>query len=431
MSRECAVTVEIHIKTPWPFMSALGNDHVIQDGSQFSSYIRYLSTLLATHSARIKKLCIRANEPAFTAIQRSLIKVPMPLLTHCCITPDGPSPLAPTLINRDAGDPTFIVHSKGDIGDAEGATLYPKLKSLYIHSCPVICAQLFPRNLQTLSLARLPGKARLSASDLRQVLLASEHSLQDLRLPSGAPLDSTALYIMSNVRSLSLAYDTPKELVPFLQSMKVPNLEYFSLKDLTRARRCIRSLYHGVYDASIELLVATLIDNLPLYNLTGLHLGWVRFLPYRRHLNKHAHEWIPNVHNLPIPAFLFRFMSLMTSLETLSMSDPDYPSLFSLNYYPRRTGMVGGTLITPTPVPMLSSLTLEVFNLRLVQKFIARRLVVVESPRRPLTQLRLKMPRNWRSKLRFNLSLVAERIVMADFEYRDRGEESILMEPYE
>lgn len=426
-SGACAITVEICIRTPHMCpTSTQQNDHPSQDKPpQFSSHTQQLCALLVTHSARMKRLCIVANEPSLSDIQRSLAGVPMPLLVHCCVTNSDDSNHL-----RDHGSPVFLVCPNG-VGDADIKNLYPKLNSLGIQATPLAWAQLPVRNLRTLTLAQLPNTARISASELRQVLLANEHALRDLQLPGGAPLESTAQYVMSNVRSLYLAYETPNELVPFLQSMKVPNLEELSLKDLTRASHSVRTLYQGRYDASIEVLVTALIDNLPLHNLTDLYLGWVRFLPYRRHLDKNAHEWIPNVHNLPIPAFLFRFMSLMTSLENLSMSDPDYSSLFSLNYHPRSTHQTGTDPMIATPVPMLSSLTLAAFNLRLVQKFIARRLVTVANPRPRLRELYLKMPKSWRSKLRFNMSLISQHTTMADVEFEDRGEESILMEPYE
>jgi hypothetical protein len=445
-SRGCRVSITIYIKTLYHKSNPMHweENPFQEEFAQFRAHTRQLSRFISMHAARVQKLVIFADElPSIYDIQKFLPGIPMPLLEYCFISHgfEQPAFQDDTLDLEEFEDQTpvgILLCPESEEGIEEGetvASLYPKLNNVHISSIPLAWTRFSPRNLQTLSLADLWHNGQICGSDLRDLLLANAHSLQYLSFEGAVLPDSTESYVMPNVRRLSLGYENPKEVVPLLLSMKVPNLQALHLKDLSRAAVSLQFRRQIFFVVSIDLLLTALIDNVPLHKLTALSLECVRFLPYRRYLGKNnlTYKWVDNLHNLPIPSLLFHFMSSMTSLEMLTLSDPDFPTLFCLNYHPPSSHLLAGLAetLTSAPVPRLLCLELDTFNLRLVQQFIALRLTTVANPRSLLSELHLTMPRSWRSRLRFNMSLVAERIYRVDKECRLDIDEATLMLPYE
>ena len=410
-SRQLPLTIKIIIHTFYESTCMEDSEHPFHTHVvDFSNATQTLSRVLAEHISRFKTFHLVADDFVSIAdVQLHFPHASMPLLESWKV------------------HQTFIEQAfDGELEDPEDATkllipliphgwseensntMYPNLKNAVFHAVPMAWASFCPRHLHTLNISFLPHEARPTMAELRRILVANEHTLEELIIQGAAPLDSCEAFEMRGVRSLTLGFVDAGELIPLLMTMDVPNLSMFSITDLRRG--CTSAAYRAFvsYDPIMLDLVITLLSCLPLDKLEVLHLRCIAFLPFADQPAFHSPllAWSHNKLDLQIPLLPMYFFSLMTSLKDLTLVDPDPTTMHCLNYLPKFN--IDPSLLI-LPINSLTSLRLVGFNLPLIQLFLKQR-IQAHTSFRPVKEIEFNMPLNWRSRLRFNFALLASEV---------------------
>jgi len=411
LSRRSPLTVEIVIRTFYMATCMEDSEHPFHHhAADFCHATQTLSRVLAGHVARFKTFNLVADDFASIAdVQLHFPQVSMPLLeswkVHQAFVEQAFSGEL-----EEPGDAARLLIPLRPRGMMEehSATMYPNLKVAGFHAIPMAWAYFSPRHLQALSISFLPAGVRPTMAELRQILMANEHSLESFIIQGAAPLDSGEPFEMRGVRFLTLGFVKAEELISLLRTMRVPNLSQLSITDLRRACTSAADRPFISYDTTVLPLFAAIIRYLPLSKLDALFLRCLVFLPFAGQpaFSSPLLAWSHNRLDLPVPALPMFFFSLTTSLRDLTLIDPDPTAMHCLNYLPKFNADPG--LLT-LPIGSLARLHLVGFNLPLVQSFFMRR-IQARASFRPVEEITLSMPSNWWPKLRFDFSLIARKV---------------------
>jgi hypothetical protein len=426
-SRQLPLTVEVTIHTFCKSICMEDSEHPFhQYAAEFSDATQALSRVLAEHVSRFKTFHLVADDfPSIADVQLHFPQACMPLLeswkVHQTFIEQA---FVGSLEEPEDATKLLIPLRPQGLMEEHSVAMYPNLKVAVFEAIPMVWAYFCPRHLRTLDISFLPVDARPTMAELRQILMAIEHSLEEFVMQGAAPLDSSEPFEMRGVRLLTLGFVNAEELIPLLTTMNVPNLLMFSITDLRRACTSAADRPFVSYDPMMfELFIAILI-NLPLDKLDMLLLRCITFLPFADQpaFASPLLTWSGNKLDLPVPLLPLYFFSLMTSLKDLTLIDPDPTTMHCLNYLPKFN-------IDPSflalPVNSLTSLRLISFNLPLIQLFFERRLQAHASFRL-MKEIVISMPSNWRSKLRFNFSLIAKEVQIINLPV-DQASERYLM----
>lgn len=410
-SRQLPLTVEIIIHTILKSICMEDNEHPFHRyAAEFCLATQALSRVLAEHVSRFRSFHLVADDfTSITDVQAHFPQVCMPLLESWTVHQTFiQQAFDEELEEPEDASKLLIPLRPQNLMEEHATDMHPNLKVAVFHAIPMAWAYFCPRHLQRLEISFLPVDARPTMAELRQLLMANEHSLEALTIQGAAPLDSSEPFEMRGVRSLTFGFVKAGELIPLLETMHVPNLSTLSITDLRRACTSAADRAFVSYDSTMLDLFTAIVSQIPLENIDMLLLRCIAFLPFADQppFDSPLLVWSRNTLDLPIPVLPMYFFSLMTSLRDLTLIDPDPTTMRCLNYIPKFNT---GPSLSNLPINSLMSLRLIGFNLPLVQSFFKRRIQVHDSFR-VMEEIIFSMPSNWWPKLRFNFSLIAREV---------------------
>lgn len=383
----------------------------------FRHYTRRLSGFLGHHVARFKIFILMGDEfESIWDIQSSIPHVPMPLLESYRVWQrDDYQCLQGDLRDATHIEALSIALRPHNVIVEESAVMYPKLVEVTLKGIPMEWFRFCPRNLQYLHIGFLPMGARPTGEDFRHILLANEHSLEALKIQGACPVSaSIEPYVLSNLKSLEIAFAYPDEVIPLIHSMQVPNLISLSFTDLRRKFVDVDQRPAVEYDFTTLLLFEEVANYMPLHNIAQCSFSHLSFLPPLIHLHMYPSIELatnPGFEDYPVPKALLRVFRKMTALRLFLVVDPDPCTLRCLNFIspPVPEGRVQDDQVFVGPLPLLDHLHLSDFHLPVVQNFVLNRFENRASIR-PLENLLLSMPMAWGEQFGNCLTALAENV---------------------
>jgi len=414
----CVFSYERHLGADAP------DDPYCANLDRFRERLRILSALIAPHVARIKVLDITCDEfdiivdlfsgiPAYT---------PMPLLEvlAICNTYEDETLSEDLDYPEDAEALTILLRPpSGVLAETAAAVLYPRLSSVMLHGVPLDWNRFCPRNLEVLTLGYLARNVRPKDAVVRRILSENQDSLMSLSLAGCLVGDSWSEEgreavpwdPLPELDHLAVGFTHPKEVIPFLSAIQVPEIKAFELKNMEAELTAVPERAQLPYHEESKTLVQTVAWNIPLHRLDVLTLEHIAFSPPRDDISLGDVQIMHNWNAQPIPKHAYRFFSSLTSLRTLVLHDADAITLDVVNYLvPKDTEDHHHSHV---PVPALHSLELSGTGYALLNSFLeARR----KSDSYSALGLTLGIPRSWEPLLTLDdvPSIVIEDFVLCD-----------------
>lgn len=405
-SRLCPLNVQLDVR----FSGNRFSPQNPESTSLGSLLAKMASCLLAPHAARFKKFTLLSDTFLnIISATFTFFHVKMPLLEQWHLVRCSVRNSFDTILHyawmKDAFQ-MFLHHGENDEGQpSRDAIMYPNLKRISLYRTPLNWSRFALVNLQSLALTDLPHNSRPSAASLRDILLANEHSLEDLDLGGALPVDSTESYSLSNLHTLTLGYTGADEAIRFVQSVHVPKLTSLCLKSLRRHIPAIHE--HEI--PNILALVQEILHHMPVDKLTHLSLHHVAFYPPDPHFPHIVKRFVAGAGKIPVP---LAFFSRLTALRSLSLYAPDDTSLHCLNIPFSTRGEAaeseserGSSPAVALVVPNLRDLRIRDLGYPELRSFVAHRCFLARGMSgtaiavRPLERLLLAVPHLWEQKI--------------------------------
>ena len=408
-SRQLPLAVEVILRTSWGSLNMEDTEHPFHHcASEFKNITRALSRILAGQICRFQTFRLIVDDfVSVVDIQAHFPQVSMPLLESWTVHQNFVEQAFDVELQEPGDAAKLFIPLRPQSAMAQHFhDMYPNLKVTAFHAIPMMWAYFCPRHLQTLNISFLPIHARPTMVELRQILMATEHSLEVLIIQGAAPSDYSEPFELRRVRSLTLGFVEAVELVPLLKTMRVPNLSTLSITDFRRHCTSAADRAFVSCDRTMIHLFTGIVFHLPLEKIEVLLLRCIVFLP--PHIDSPLRSLSRNKLNLPIPVLPMHFFHGMTSLKDLTLIDPDPITLHCLNFLPRKFN-VDSSLSNRFSVSPLRTLRLNNFNLPSVQLFFQQR-IQSHTSFRPVDEIVFSMPANWIHKLRFDFTLIAGNI---------------------
>ncbi|GLB34581.1 hypothetical protein LshimejAT787_0201460 [Lyophyllum shimeji] len=375
-SGQSPLDVSIVLKTSHPPYSLYDEQHPFtQYAYLFKVLMKTLSVILAPHLGRVRRFSLSADElSSVLDVQSGFRHCPMPLLESWeTMVESEEMGVLDTLEGRELGETLEVLSvplRPRDVSTSP-AIFYPRLTTLTLCGTPLAFGRFAPTNLRELSLGSLPEAHRPDLPTLREMLLANQHSLEKLSLCLAEPTgESAPPFILPHLVSLKLGFFEPKDVLPLVTAMRVPQLTCLCLLDQQRG-------------------MTFPVDLTGVYEDTSLLLSHIQFAPDLYDEARHIED-VPNIKGLDIRTLPFQFFMAMERLETLSLAYPAATPLNCLNYLP----IAGNNTVPKRPLPGLRHLNILLFSLPLVQSFIKTREESKETFDR-LESISFTMPCEW------------------------------------
>ena len=414
----CVFSYERHLGADAP------DDPYCANLDRFRERLRLLSALIAPDLARIKALDITCDEfdvivdlfsgfPAYT---------PMPLLEvlAICNTYEDETLSEDMDYPEDAQALTILLRPhNGVLAETAAPVLYPKLSSVMLHAVPLDWGRFCPRDLEVLTLGYLARNVRPKDAVLRRILSESHNTLMSLSLAGCLVGDSwseeggevVAWDPLPELDHLAVGFTHPKEVIPFLSALQVPEIKAFELKNIAAELTAVAERAQLPYHEESTTLIRTVNWNIPLHRLDVLTLEHIAFCPPRDDISLGGVQLIHNWNAQPIPKHAYRFFCSLTSLRTLVLHDADAVTLNAVNYLVPKSTKDPHYL--RVPVPALHSLEVSGTAYTLLHSFFeARR----KSGSHSALGLTLGIPRSWEPLLKLDdvPSIYVQDLILCD-----------------
>lgn len=366
----------------------------------FRHHVRQLSRYLSPHLSRIRTLTISVDEySCIHDLQVHFTPTSMMHLEYLEIDVFGHQSC---IEHQSVGIPL----RNCDTPESNIMEYCPNLTLIHLKGLSLACHLFSPQSLTELALLSLPKCCSLTWTELRQILLANNATLDTFHIDFVPQMDvGWKPFTLSNITSLLLTFKKVNHLYSMVLTFNVPKLEYLSITDGKRCEEFPLPHDEPRRGRFFRVLLA-LISHFPLSTLRQLVLSHIWFFPDPREED----AWILNSTKLDICTIPFRFFSALTSLKILSLVAPTTVPLDCLNYIASNSDSL------PHLLPSLQALHLSLFNKHVVRDFLHSRRYGHKI--RVLKTIRFVMPDEWMDDIYLDLRYICQE---PEIEYVQNG----------